>query len=111
MTRYAFPLAVFLALLAGFGVSVAQEAEDESEYGVLVDEPGVDLTYAYCAACHSEMLVAQQGLTRDRWDELLEWMVEEQGMYEIEEPDRTIVLDYLATHYNTDRPNFPTPGQ
>ena len=36
-------------------------------------------------------------------------MVEEQGMSEIEEPDRTQILDYLAAHYNTDRPNFPRP--
>jgi len=107
MTRYAFPAVIFASLFFGIGVSCAQDAEEESEYGVLVDEPGVDLTHAYCAACHSEMLVAQQGLTRAHWDELLEWMVEEQGMSEIEEPDRTIVLDYLEENYNTDRPNFP----
>jgi cytochrome c len=53
------------------------------------------------------MLVAQQGMTRERWDNVLEWMVEEQGMSEIEEPDRTIILDYLAENYNTDRPHFP----
>ncbi len=110
MTRYAFPAVVIVALLFGISVSYGQDAEEESEYGVLVDGPGVDLTYAYCAACHSEMLVAQQGLTRKHWDELFEWMVEEQGMSEIEEPDRTIVLDYLETNYNTDRPNFPKPG-
>jgi cytochrome c len=33
--------------------------------------------------------------------------VEEQGMAEIEEPDLSIVLDYLAANYNEDRPNFP----
>ncbi len=86
--------------------SLAGKAED-SEYGALHEAPGVDLTYAYCAACHSEMLVAQQGMTRERWDNVLEWMVEEQGMSEIEEPDRTIILDYLAENYNTDRPHFP----
>ena len=53
------------------------------------------------------MIIAQQGLTRSGWDEMLVWMVEEQGMYEIEEPDRTVILDYLSTHYNEDRPNFP----
>ena len=105
MTRYAISVVVLTALFLGIGVSHAQD--EESEYGILVDKPGVELTHAYCAACHSEMLVAQQGLTRAHWDELLEWMVEEQGMSEIEEPDRTIVLDYLEENYNTDRPNFP----
>jgi cytochrome c len=53
------------------------------------------------------MIVAQQGKTREGWDEMLVWMVEEQGMAEIPEDERNIILDYLAEHYNTDRPNFP----
>ena len=85
------------------------EDAEEYEFGVLFDAPGVEATYYACVACHSERIVAQQGLTRDEWDEMLEWMVEEQGMSEIEEPDRTEILDYLAEHYNTDRPNFPPP--
>ena len=84
-------------------------AAEEYEFGILFDAPGVEATYYACPACHSEMIVAQQGLTRDEWDEMFEWMVEEQGMSEIEEPDRTEILDYLAAHYNTDRPNFPRP--
>ena len=82
-------------------------AAQESEYGALFDAPGAEETYIYCAACHSERLVVQQGLSRQHWDDLLVWMVEEQGMDEIEEPDRTIILDYLAEHYNEDRPHFP----
>ncbi len=77
------------------------------EFGVLVVGKGVEETHAYCTACHSDRLVAQQGLDRDGWIELIEWMVEDQGMAEIEEPDLSVVVDYLATNYNTDRPNFP----
>lgn len=77
--------------------------------GVLVDEEGAEETYAYCTACHSERIVAQQGLTRADWEELLEQMVEENGMNPIEEPDLGRVLAYLATHYGPDRPNFPNP--
>lgn len=84
-------------------------ANDDYEFGILFDAPGVETTFYTCTACHSEMIVAQQGLTRDEWDEMLEWMVEEQGMYDVEEPERTEILDYLAAHYNTDRPNFPRP--
>lgn len=76
-------------------------------YGVLVAKPGVEETYAYCTPCHSERIVAQQGLTREGWDELLDWMVDEQGMAPIASPDRSTVLDYLSAHYGTDRPNFP----
>ena len=98
-----------LALGATEAVSETTEDEEEYEFGLLFDAPGVETTYYACIACHSEMIVAQQGLTRNEWDEMFEWMVEEQGMSEIEEPDRTAILDYLAKHYNTDRPNFPRP--
>lgn len=81
--------------------------DDEPEYGVLIDKPGAEETFIYCAACHSERIVAQQGLDRKGWEELFVWMVEEQEMEPIEEPDYTIVLDYLTKHYNVDRPNFP----
>jgi cytochrome c len=78
-----------------------------SEFGVLVAAKGAEETFIYCTACHSEMIVAQQGLTRDGWIESLEWMVDEQGMDEIEEPDFALVIDYLATNYGVERPNFP----
>ncbi len=87
----------------------APAASDASDFGVLVAAEGVEETFDYCDACHSVRLVAQQGLDRDGWVELLEWMVDEQGMAEIEEPDLSVVLDYLTTNYNIDRPNFPKP--
>ncbi len=65
--------------------------------------PGRDDTGYLCSACHSLAIVKQQGLKRDDWDELLDWMVEEQGMDEIEAADREIILEYLATHFNVDR--------
>ena len=86
--------------------ALAETAYADDEFGVLLPAPGVEETYAYCSGCHSERIVAQQGLTRQDWSDLMEWMVEEQGMGEIEEPDLTIVLDYLEKHYNEDRPNL-----
>ena len=88
----------------------AEDVAEDYEFGILFDAPGVEATFYACTACHSEMIVAQQGLTRANWEGLFEWMVDEQGMPEIEEPDRTEILDYLATHYNEDRPNFPRPS-
>lgn len=58
-----------------------------------------EVTGAACIVCHSLAIVKQQGLSKGDWDELLVWMVEEQGMSEIEEPERTGVVDYLATHF------------
>jgi cytochrome c len=85
----------------------AEQQEEEYQFASLFDAPGVETTFYACTACHSEMIIAQQGLSRTHWDEMLEWMVEEQGMSEIAEPERTEIIDYLATHYNEDRPNFP----
>lgn len=86
---------------------LSQEELDEMDVGVLFRDRGADEVYAYCAACHSERIVSQQGLTRADWIELFEWMVDEQGMEEIEEPDLSLVLNYLVKNYGPDRPNFP----
>lgn len=75
--------------------------------GKLFLAPGAEKAFIYCSACHSERIVTQQGLTKSDWEELLEWMVDEQGMDEISEPDYTTVIDYLSKNYGTDRPNFP----
>jgi cytochrome c len=81
--------------------------ETESDFGVLIAASGAEETFAYCTACHSERIVAQQGLTKSEWEEMLVWMVEEQEMDAIVEPDLTLIINYLATNYNVDRPNFP----
>jgi hypothetical protein len=52
-----------------------------------------------CNACHSLRTVQQQGLPRDRWDDLLHWMTEKQGMPALEGTERDVVLDYLAKNY------------
>jgi cytochrome c len=93
-------LAAAAAALLMLSTSPADAQNDE--YDGLPPGEGRDLVYAYCGACHSNKLVAQQGLNRERWDKLLVWMVEEQGMYPIEEPERTQVLDYLATYLGED---------
>lgn len=88
--------ALWTALPAG-----AQELADP--YDLMPEGEGKAEVGAYCAACHSLRLVIQQGQTREGWEYLLHWMEDEQGMTAIEEPDRTLVLDYLSKFYGTDR--------
>lgn len=64
--------------------------------------PGRDTVFYMCTACHSMQIVVQQGLSRERWDKVLIWMVEEQGMAELDQATRDEILDYLAKHYNED---------
>lgn len=60
---------------------------------------GREIVGTLCAACHSLQLVRQQGMSRHRWDQTLVWMVEKQGMPELDPEERTLVLDYLAEHF------------
>lgn len=86
------------------GALFAQDAQDPDEalLASLPEGPGKEETFYACHGCHSFRLVVQQGLSRARWDKTLDWMVEEQGMPELGE-DRTLILDYLAEHYNETR--------
>lgn len=61
--------------------------------------PGQAEAGRLCDSCHSLAIVKQQGLSRDNWDKLLDWMVEEQGMPEQSPEQRALILDYLATHF------------
>ncbi|MDE0208735.1 MAG: cytochrome c family protein [Boseongicola sp.] len=96
---------------ADFGKTLEASAglpsPEPENYGVMVAAPGASETFDACTSCHSERIVAQQGLTRDQWDELLNLMVEEQEMEPIEGDARATILDYLGAHYGPDRPNFP----
>ena len=71
---------------------------------------GRELTYASCSGCHSMMLVQQQGLSREAWEDTLDWMVAEQGMPEPPPVLREQILDYLAQVFSPERPYFtPDP--
>ncbi|HSN93364.1 MAG TPA: hypothetical protein VLS93_19190, partial [Anaeromyxobacteraceae bacterium] len=61
--------------------------------------PGQVETGQLCGACHSLAIVKQQRLSRARWDRLLDWMVEEQGMAAQPPDRRALILDYLAAHF------------
>ena len=97
------------AVGAGDTAAAAPQRDRPPALGVLVAAEGAEETHAYCTACHSERIVAQQGLTRADWEELLEQMVEENGMNPIGEPDLGRIIAYLSAHYGPDRPNFPRP--
>ena len=85
-------------LAAQAGAATAQPAGPD-EWDDLPADPGRDEVFGICGACHSLMIVKQQGLDRDAWEETLVWMVEEQGMPELDPETLSLILDYLARHY------------
>ena len=79
-----------------------RQVAEADEWDGLPAGAGREEVYSLCGACHSLMIVKQQGLSRAAWDETLVWMVEEQGMPELDEESLGLVLDYLADHYGPD---------
>lgn len=95
------PAPLLAALLLGLTLATPLSAQDDDWDGLPPGEHR-ELVYALCSGCHSAKLVAQQGLNRSRWDGLLDWMVEEQGMAELDPETREQVLDYLSTELGED---------
>ncbi|MPZ40183.1 MAG: hypothetical protein GEU95_19425 [Rhizobiales bacterium] len=60
---------------------------------------GREPTFYACTPCHGFKLVAQQGQTRQQWDDTLNWMTQKHGMPPIDGELRKTVLDYLETTY------------
>ena len=92
-------VARLLAILAAFGGNIPAGVAQQQDLGNLPPGPGREETFYLCSACHSIRLVTQQGLSRQAWDDTLDWMVEEQGMPKPEKDERALILDYLAEHY------------
>ncbi len=90
-------IAVAIPLFAAALDATGTEVDELAALG-LPPDAGREEVEIYCGACHSLRLVAQQGLSRSDWDEVLDWMVEEQAMEELEPPERELILDYLARH-------------
>lgn len=76
---------------------------DPDRPGEAVDLPqsdGRELVVAHCGARHSLGLVAQQRITPERWDYLLDWMVSEQNMPPFDAVDRERITAYLTRHFS-----------
>jgi hypothetical protein len=78
-------------LLASPSVATAQETPD-----ALPESPGRDAAFYACTACHGTAVIRRSRLTREGWDELMDWMTEKHGMPRLEGEERRTVLDYLA---------------
>ena len=87
---------ISLATFSLFDVS-AEEVPELAELG-LPSALGGEEVVIFCAPCHSLKLVAQQGLSRNDWEETIQWMYDEQGMERMELADHELVLNYLSEY-------------
>ncbi|PPK88883.1 hypothetical protein CLV84_1857 [Neolewinella xylanilytica] len=67
----------------------------------LIAEGEYLLVKGNCLACHSAKLVTQNRATREGWSQMIDWMQEKQGLWDLG-PQREPILDYLATYYAPD---------
>jgi cytochrome c553 len=102
-----------LALLVAASATVAQTpdlaqrqaeaaaamADRQEEETVLAEGDGRSEVFGYCTACHNTALIRRSAFTRERWDELMDWMAEKHGMNPLEGEFRDSIVDYLARHY------------
>ncbi|MBB5691135.1 hypothetical protein GXW77_04720 [Roseomonas alkaliterrae] len=79
--------------------AAAVAAANVEEETVLAEGPGRSETFGYCVACHNTAVIRRSAFTRDRWDELMDWMTEKHGMNPLEGELRQTIVDYLAAHY------------
>ena len=79
--------------------AAAALADRQEEETVLAEGQGRSEVFGYCTACHNTALIRRSAFTRERWDELMDWMAEKHGMNPLEGEFRTSIVDYLARHY------------
>ena len=79
--------------------AAAALADRQEEEAVLADGEGRSEVFGYCTACHNTALIRRSAFTRERWDELMDWMAEKHGMNPLEGEFRDTIVDYLARHY------------
>lgn len=58
-----------------------------------------EITFYTCTACHSTALIRRSGLSRQAWDEMMDWMVVRQGMTPLDPDRRVQIVDYLAENF------------
>ena len=64
----------------------------------LIYADNFDIIRANCTACHSGKLVAQNRATREGWKQMIRWMQQTQGLWDLG-TNEPIILDYLAKYY------------
>ena len=90
-------LAAAFALLWALPVAAQTPADDRQED--YPDHPGREQAFYACIACHGFKLVAQQGQTRQQWNDTLDFMTKRHGMPPLDGDLRKTVLDYLETAF------------
>jgi hypothetical protein len=64
----------------------------------LIADDGFEIVFHVCGKCHSIDLVKQNRSTEEGWKEMIVWMQETQGLWDLGE-DELPIIKYLAKNY------------
>ncbi|WP_330925918.1 hypothetical protein [Candidatus Sororendozoicomonas aggregata] len=96
---------LYLVALSGLLSGLPAQANDTNvkQYPVdkqsgLIMAPGWELVNYQCNACHSSLIIPQNGGDEAFWRETIQWMIDTQGLWDLSETWDP-VLQYLSTNY------------
>ena len=105
--RYPFVLLAGLALSIGPAVAQSPPPAAVETPEMFPPGPNREEAFYFCTACHNFKLTAQQGMTREKWAETLEWMTVKHRMPKLEGKELREILDYLSAAFP---PRAPAQG-
>ncbi|WP_373493771.1 cytochrome C [Aquiflexum sp.] len=63
-----------------------------------VEGEGLMMVVNNCTNCHSAKLVTQNRFTKEGWIQVIRWMQETQGLWDLG-PNEAVIVEYLSKHY------------
>ncbi len=64
----------------------------------MIYDSGFEEVYQSCTGCHSSKLITQNRANRSGWKNLITWMQETQGLWDLGDKE-PVILDYLSKNY------------
>ena len=74
----------------------------------LVIAPHFELVRGQCTSCHAAQLITQNRASREGWLQMIRWMQQSQGLWELGEYE-PLILDYLEKHYGPGKQGRRSP--
>ena len=70
---------------------------------------GREAVFYTCTACHGVRIITQQGLSAERWDATIDFMIERHGMAAPADRTRREIVGYLAAHFPSRQKGYTNP--
>ena len=85
-----------------FSLGADDKVAIDKESGLVIDDDWF-LVRGLCTRCHSARIVIQNRLSAARWEALIRWMQQTQGLEQFDPETERKLIAYLAKHYGSVR--------